>query len=126
MKPVSHYTSGIIAAVDGRKEIDSLSSLGQESTSFSELETETPCLSGANSSMIAGSEESTAPYLGMKPRRDTGVRSLSDRLMQSLITSGLVRGITHMSIRKQCGAAIRDSALWPLDGGNAGSPNEDC
>jgi hypothetical protein len=42
--------------------------------------------------------------------------------MQSLITSGLVKGITHTSIRKQSGAPIRASALWPLDGGDADSP----
>lgn len=29
------------------------------------------------------------------------------------------RGITHSSVRKQSRAAIRASALWPLDGGNA-------
>jgi hypothetical protein len=51
--------------------------------------------------------------------RHGGPQTLSDRLTPSLIALGLVRGITHTSIRKQSGAAIRDSALWPLDGGNA-------
>lgn len=83
------------------------------------------CSSGANSLMTVDSEESTALCSETKPRRDIGVLSLSDRLMQSLISAGLVKGITHMSIRKQCGAAIRDSALWPLDGGDADSPKDD-
>lgn len=42
--------------------------------------------------------------------------SLSDRLTQSLITAGLVRGTTPLSIRRQCGVPIRDFALLPLDG----------
>ena len=33
--------------------------------------------------------------------------------------AGLVKGTTHTSVRKQSGAAIRASALWPLDGGDA-------
>jgi hypothetical protein len=53
-------------------------------------------------------------------------RSLSDRLTSSLITSGLVSGITPTSIRKKLGAVIPDSALWPLDGASADGPKTDC
>lgn len=77
----------------------------------------TPSLFGENSLMIAGKPASIAPP--SETKADTYRLSLSDRLMQSLITLGLVRGITHTSIRKRSGAAIRASALWPLDGGNA-------
>lgn len=52
--------------------------------------------------------------------------SLSDRLTQSLITAGLVRGITPSSIRKQSGAAIRDFASLPLDGGAAADQEKAC
>lgn len=94
-----------------------LSLSDQEKASFCGQEMPTPCSSGESSSTTAASKASIAPSFGMNPR--TGRVSLSDRLTQSLITSGLVKGITHTSIRKQSGAAIRDSALWPLDGGNA-------
>jgi hypothetical protein len=84
---------------------------------FSEPETVTPCLFGESSSTPADSKESIAPSSATRVRSD--LPTLSDRLTQSLITAGLVKGITHTSIRKQSGAAIRDSALWPLDGGSA-------
>lgn len=48
-------------------------------------------------------------------------RSSFDRRTQSLITFGLVRGITPSSIRRQSGAAIRDFVSLPLDGGAAAS-----
>jgi hypothetical protein len=80
-------------------------------------------LFGESSSMTADRSASTAPSSGT--RVPTNHRSLSDRLMQSLITAGLVRGITHTSIRKQLGAPIRATALWPLDGGAADEPKAD-
>lgn len=45
-------------------------------------------------------------------------QTLSDRLTRSLISAGLVKGITPSSIRKQLGVKIPDTALWPLDGGD--------
>lgn len=45
------------------------------------------------------------------------VRTLSDRLTPSLITSGLVSGITPSSVRQQCGAPIPDFVLL-LPGGD--------
>jgi hypothetical protein len=98
--------------------------LDRDRKSSSEPETATLFSSGESSSTPADSKASTARYSGTKVR--SGLLILFDRQMQSLITSGLVRGITHTSIRKQSGAAIRASALWPLDGGAAGEPKVDC
>jgi hypothetical protein len=42
--------------------------------------------------------------------------SLSDRLTPSLISAGLVKGITPKSVRQTLGQAIRDSAFSLLDG----------
>jgi len=78
-------------------------------------------LSGGSSSTPVASKASIAQSSETKAR--TYRQSLSDKLTQSLITSGLVKGITHTSIRRQSGAAIRASALWPLDGGDADKPN---
>jgi hypothetical protein len=52
--------------------------------------------------------------------------SLSDRLTRSLITSGLVAGITPMSVRKTLGLAIRDFASLPLAGVHAGTQRAAC
>jgi hypothetical protein len=88
-----------------------------ESTSFSEPATLTPCLFGESSSTIPASKASTAPCSETKAASDRP--TLSDRLTPLLISAGLVKGTTHTSVRKQSGAAIRASALWPLDGGAA-------
>jgi hypothetical protein len=85
----------------------------------------TPCLFGESSSMTADSKASIAPYSETKLHRNIAQVSLSDRLTPLLISAGLVRGITHTSIRKQLGAAIRASALWPLDGSVADEPKTD-
>jgi hypothetical protein len=91
--------------------------LDRDKRLFSEPETLTPCLFGESLSTIVDNKESIVPCSATKAQSD--LPTLSDRLTQSLITAGLVKGITHTSIRKQYGLAIRASALWPLDGGNA-------
>jgi hypothetical protein len=75
------------------------------------------CLFGESSSTIPGNKASTAPFSATKVASDRP--TLSDRLTPLLISAGLVKGITHSSVRKQSGVAIRASALWPLDGGGA-------
>jgi hypothetical protein len=87
------------------------------SISFCEPETLTPCLFGESLSTIQASKASTVPSLETKVA--SARPTLSDRLTPLLISAGLVKGITHTSVRKQSGAAIRASALWPLDGGAA-------
>ncbi len=59
-------------------------------------------------------------------KQAAGRLSLSDRLTPLLISAGLVRGTTPRSIRKQLGARIPDSALWPLDGSGAEQPRAAC
>jgi hypothetical protein len=61
-----------------------------------------------------------APCSATKGR--TYRRSLSDRLTQSLITAGLVCGITPSSIRQLSGQPIRVLAFDMPDGGAAASP----
>jgi len=92
--------------------------LDPESTSFSGPATLMPCLFGESSSTIPGSTVSIAPSSGT--RAASYRPPLSDRLTPWLISRGLVKGITHSSVRKQLGAAIRATVLWPLDGGDAG------
>ncbi|OWV62532.1 hypothetical protein ATY75_11945 [Rhizobium sp. N122] len=57
-------------------------------------------------------------------KADTSHQSLSVRLTRSLITAGLVKGITPLSVRTTYGLAIRDFAFLPLDGGDAGAPQK--
>ena len=53
-------------------------------------------------------------------------RSLFNKRMQSLITSGLVKGTIPMSMRKKSGQLTLDAVLSELDGENAEEPrNED-
>jgi len=85
--------------------------------SFCALATATPCSSGAGSSTTAASWELTAQSFETKARRSR--HSLSDRLTLSLITSGLVSGITPTSIRQRCGAPIPATVSWRRDGGDA-------
>jgi hypothetical protein len=83
-------------------------------TSFSEPDMLTRFLFVEILSTTADNRVSIAPCFATKATSDQA--SLSDRLTPLLISAGLVRGITHTSIRKQSGAPIRASALWPLDG----------
>jgi len=117
MSPACNYMNGITPAIATAMVAGVFCSRGQERRLSSEPEMPTLCLSGGNSSTPAGSKASTARYSGTRVR--TYLPSLSDKLTQSLITAGLVKGITHTSIRRQSGAAIRATALWPLDGGAA-------
>jgi len=88
-----------------------------DNQSSCEQTTQMRSLFGESSSTIVVNKELTAQSLGTKGK--TKAVSLSDRLTPSLISAGLVRGITPTSVRKQLGAAIPATALWPLDGGNA-------
>jgi len=96
---------------------------GQDNQSSSEQPVQMPFLFGESSSTIADSRELTARSSEMKA--NTKAVSLSDRLTPSLISSGLVRGITPMSVRKLLGAEIPATALWPLDGKSADGQRAD-
>ena len=99
------------------------SSLAQGKASSSEQSELTLFSYGENSSMTADSKASTAPCSETKAR--TYRVSLSDRLTRSLITSGLVRGITPSSVRKQLGAPIRAIASFAPAGADAGEQGPD-
>lgn len=89
-------------------------------SSPSELPTPTLFSCGAGSSTTADRRASTAQSSATKGR--TSRRSLSDRLTRSLITSGLVCGITPSSIRQLSGQPIRVLAFDMPAGGAAVSP----
>lgn len=65
-----------------------------------------PCGSGESSEMIQDSKELIVPFFGMKA--ESVHRSLSDKLMRSLVSSGLVRGIIPMSMRRKSEALTPD------------------
>lgn len=94
-----------------------INSLVLASTSSSGQTTETPCLFGGTLSTTAGKKASTVRSSATKAR--TGRPSLSDRLTPSLITAGLIRGITPSLIRRLSGVPIRAFASLPLDGSAA-------
>lgn len=123
MLPAFNSTNGTTHAIITAMAESARSSSDPDKASSLEQETQTLFSSGASSSTTAVRMASTARSSEMRVRIFRP--SLSDRLTQSLITSGLVKGITHTSIRKQSGAAIRASALWPLDGGAADEPKAD-
>ena len=118
--------SGTILAADMPMADNELNLLVPVNRSCCEPAIVMPCSSGASSSMIVDSKGLIAPCSETKRRIAIDPPSLSDRLTPLLISAGLVKGITHMSIRKQSGAAIRASALWPLDGGAADEPKAVC
>lgn len=75
---------------------------------------QTLSLFGGVSLTTADRAELTALCFGTS--LDAEAASLSDRLTQSLITSGLIAGITPTPIREKCGAAIPDIVLLGPDG----------
>lgn len=101
------------------------SSLGPEKKSFSE---QTPVMLSLFGELLSTeqttSKGSNALSSAMRVRFNRP--SLSDKLTQSLISAGLVRGTTPSWIRKQSGAAIRDSVSLFPDGGDAGDPARVC
>lgn len=71
-------------------------------------------LFGENSLTDQDNKELIALFSATKA--NTSHQTLSDRLTPSLISAGLVKGITPMSVRKKLGAPIPDFVLW-LPGG---------
>lgn len=124
MSPVSQCTSDITPAT-------TIKTVGRENylldpakRLFCEQKQGTLFSCGENSSTAAGSKESIAPY---SETRAVSLRlSLSDRLTQSLISAGLVKGITPTSVRKQLGAEIPDIVSWSQAGENVEKQKADC
>jgi hypothetical protein len=109
--------NAITARTDTEMDAAGANSSGQDKTSSSEMPTPQPSLFGEISSTILGNEESIAPSSATKAW--SGQVFLSPKLMQSLISAGLVRGITPSSVRKRSGAVIPDFAFSWRDGSDA-------
>jgi hypothetical protein len=90
------------------------SSLGQEKQSSCAPGQPTLFLYGDDSLTTRDRRELIALFSATKAQLSR--HSLSDRLTLSLITAGLVRGITPTSTRKRLGAAIPDFVLLLPDG----------
>jgi hypothetical protein len=123
MFPASNSTSVITHAIITKTAERGLFSLAQVKKSSSEPTPPMLPLLGENSSTTADNEVSIAHSSGMKVR--TYRPSLSDKLTQSLIMSGLVRGITPSSTRRQLGAPIRVIASFAPGGVGAAKPKTD-
>lgn len=118
-------TGGTTARANPRTSRTSLSV--QVTNSSSEAERVTRHSRGAiRSTGATASKASSATYSAMKAR--TSRRSLSDRLTLSLISAGLVCGITPSSTRKQSGAegAVRVFAFARPVGRVAAAPTAAC
>lgn len=71
-------------------------------------------LFGESSLTDQDSRELIVQFSGMKGRYDP--QTLSDKLTKSLISAGLVKGITPMSVRQKLGAPIPDFVFYLPDG----------
>lgn len=76
---------------------------------------------GENFKMIASMKEQARVSTGLTaPSSETSQafnrRSLSDRLAKSLLSAGLIAGITPMLTRRVLGADCREGVLLRLDG----------
>ena len=119
MLPVSPSISGTTAAASESGTHDCANSSVLASQSSCELTKEMPSLFGENISIIRSRSRKALNARSSETKVRTSRQSLSDRLTPSLITLGLVRGTTPKSVRQTSGAAIRDFASLPLDGGGA-------
>ena len=80
--------------------------------------------SGESSLTTQDSRELTAPC--SETKANTKAVSLSDRLTESLISAGLVRGIIPSSMRKRSGQRILDFAAYELAGESADEQKAVC
>ena len=112
--PASPCTSGIIPASNTRTDGSEKSSAVPVRKSYCEHETPMPSLFGESSLTVQDRLELIALFSETKAASDQA--TLSDRLTLSLITSGLVNGITPMSVRQKLKAAIPDFVFYLPDG----------
>lgn len=117
MKSATNYTSGTTRVGDIKMEELSNCFAAQDRKLSYELGRVTLCLSGENLKTIADKQESTAP--SSETKANINQASLSDRLMQSLISAGLVKGTIPMSMRVKSNQSTLDTVLKWQDGDNA-------
>ena len=101
-------------------------SSAQAKRSPSERKNRTHYSSGESSSRPTPADKSASTAPCSETRDRTYRPSLSDRLTQSLITAGLVKGITPTSIRGASNQPIRVLAFDTPDGSDAASPKAGC
>lgn len=121
--PSAISTGATTAAPNPNASLTSLSDLATRSSCEPPRET-LPLFGDAPSTGATTRKASSVRFSGTKVR--TKQRSLSDRLTASLITSGLVCGITPSSIRKLSRQPIRVLAFSMPGGGAAASPQPAC
>jgi hypothetical protein len=119
---VNSMSSTTVATITGTAESQN-SSVALEKRSAFEHGMETLSLFGESFEMPAEKRESTAPSSEIKVHIYRV--SLSDRLTQSLISAGLVKGIIPMSIRDASGQTTLDTVLREPDGESVDLPRED-
>mgnify|MGYP000376682756 CR=1 FL=1 len=123
MRPFLRSTSAITQPTNIETVESANYSVDPARKSFCGLSAGTPDLFGEIFAMPAAKLESIARSSETKAR--FSARSLSDRLTPSLISAGLVRGITPTSTRSECGAEIPDIASYGLDGTGPGQQKAD-
>ncbi len=118
--------------MEGSAEVDSAVQVSASSCELTEL---MPSLSGSLFSSdsdggILGSGESVA--LSSETKARTVALTLSRRLMQSLISSGLIAGTTPTSMRRKSGQGCLEGVFSRLDGDTCAladtvpAPKADC
>jgi hypothetical protein len=123
-KVALNSTSGTTQPINTKTAESAVFLSGRGKKSSSAQTADAPFSCGENSLMTAGRQGSIALPSEMKPA--TFRRSLSDKLTQSLIMSGLVKGITPSSTRNELGAAIPDFVLLLPDGTSVDLRSQDC
>lgn len=120
--PVAGTSTGATTAAEKASERPTCSSAPATRLSSDQLMATRYLLGDEQSTGETDSKASSAPCSVTRGR--TSRRSLSDKLTRSLITSGLVCGITPSSIRALSGQPIRVLAFSGRAGGAAGEPAE--
>ena len=114
---VSKCMNGIIPATNTRTGASGYCSAAPVKKSCLEQNFVTPCLCGADSRTPVGNKESIALFSGTN--HITSQATLLDKLMPSLISSGLVEGITPTSVRTRSSQQMLDFVFSRPDGANA-------
>ena len=122
--PASNSTNGTTVPTNTRTVGSGNCSAGRDRKSSCEQQMEMPFLSGATSSTTLGNLVSIARFSETKAK--TKAPFLSDKLTLSLITAGLVNGITHMSARKRLRAKTPAIVSYVLVGSDAGKQKVAC
>jgi len=114
INPASPCTSGITAPTSTKTDANVHSLSAPDKQLSLELDPQTHYLSGESSLTIADRRELIALF--SETKASLNPLSLSDRLTLSLISAGLVKGITPTSVRKRSGVPIPDFVLKLPDG----------